>query len=303
MTGPDPGGERARHGQPVPRRHAGPAGRGRPVRRGHRRGLEPATAAPGRCRHRARAAGHGRRARRPVTTPAHPAHDVRRAGGRRPGRRRRGAAPARAGRCRTSAPRCATRARHAATSPRASSAPADAGLRLHRSRTAVRPAPPRRLPLVPRSATRRRRGVRADAVLGPARRGACRARARAVGGLRAGAGRAGRVVPVRRPAAARRRHHRPARRSWCWPTRCRGPSARSSARSRATGSHRASTSPSTSSSEWRSPWVLAHNRARHAERRLRVGRHGHVGLRPRLPLDEPRLVAYATQVFLFTFPG
>lgn len=53
--------------------------------------------------------------------------------------------------------------------------------------------------------------------------------------------------------------------------------------------------------EWRSPWVLAHNRARYAgdgyaSADMALWDCGEDGA------DEPRLVAYATQVFLFTFP-
>jgi acyl-CoA thioesterase len=52
----------------------------------------------------------------------------------------------------------------------------------------------------------------------------------------------------------------------------------------------------------RSPWVMAHNRARHAgdgyaSADMALWDCGADGT------DEPRLVAYATQVFLFTFPG
>ena len=52
--------------------------------------------------------------------------------------------------------------------------------------------------------------------------------------------------------------------------------------------------------EWRSPWVLGHNTARHAG-------DGYASADMALwdygpdQADEPRLVAYATQVFLFTF--
>jgi acyl-CoA thioesterase len=53
--------------------------------------------------------------------------------------------------------------------------------------------------------------------------------------------------------------------------------------------------------EWRSPWLLAHNRARHAgdgyaSADVALWDHG-----PDFR-SEPRLVAYGTQVFLFTFP-
>lgn len=53
---------------------------------------------------------------------------------------------------------------------------------------------------------------------------------------------------------------------------------------------------------WRSPWVLAHNRARHAgegyaSADISLWDCGHDGT------GEPRLVAYATQVFLFSFPS
>lgn len=52
--------------------------------------------------------------------------------------------------------------------------------------------------------------------------------------------------------------------------------------------------------EWRSPWLLAHNRARHAgdgyaSADMALWDCGPDGN------DEPRLVAYATQIFLFTF--
>ena len=53
--------------------------------------------------------------------------------------------------------------------------------------------------------------------------------------------------------------------------------------------------------EWRSPWVLAHNRARHAgagyaSADMALWDCGDDGT------GEPRLVAYGTQVFLFSFP-
>ncbi len=53
--------------------------------------------------------------------------------------------------------------------------------------------------------------------------------------------------------------------------------------------------------EWRSPWLLAHNRARHAgegyaSADMALWDCGDDGT------DEPRLVAYGTQVFLFSFP-
>ena len=53
--------------------------------------------------------------------------------------------------------------------------------------------------------------------------------------------------------------------------------------------------------EWRSPWLLAHNRARHAgegyaSADMALWDCGDAGT------DEPRLVAYGTQVFLFSFP-
>jgi hypothetical protein len=51
----------------------------------------------------------------------------------------------------------------------------------------------------------------------------------------------------------------------------------------------------------RSPWVLAHNRARYAgngyaSADMALWDYGDTGT------DEPRLVAYATQLFLFSFP-
>ena len=53
---------------------------------------------------------------------------------------------------------------------------------------------------------------------------------------------------------------------------------------------------------WRSPWVLAHNRARfagdgYASADVALWDCGEEGT------DRPRLVAYATQLFLFTFPS
>jgi acyl-CoA thioesterase len=53
--------------------------------------------------------------------------------------------------------------------------------------------------------------------------------------------------------------------------------------------------------EWRTPWVLAHNRARHAGHGYASGDMAlwDLGDDRRSP---PRLVAYATQLFFFTFP-
>jgi acyl-CoA thioesterase len=54
--------------------------------------------------------------------------------------------------------------------------------------------------------------------------------------------------------------------------------------------------------ECRSPWVLAHNRARHAGDGYASADMALWDLGPACD-DEPRLVAYATQLFLFTFQG
>ena len=68
----------------------------------------------------------------------------------------------------------------------------------------------------------------------------------------------------------------------------------------ARGSPPASTSPSTSSTTAARPWVLAHNRARwagdgYASADMALWDLGPDGA------DDARLVAYATQLFLFTF--
>ncbi len=53
--------------------------------------------------------------------------------------------------------------------------------------------------------------------------------------------------------------------------------------------------------EWRSPWILAHNTARHAGDGYASADMALWDYGPDCDQD-PRLVAYATQVFLFTFP-
>lgn len=54
--------------------------------------------------------------------------------------------------------------------------------------------------------------------------------------------------------------------------------------------------------EWRSPWILAHNTARHAGDGYASADMALWDFGPDCD-DAPRLVAYATQVFLFTFPS
>jgi acyl-CoA thioesterase len=53
--------------------------------------------------------------------------------------------------------------------------------------------------------------------------------------------------------------------------------------------------------DWRSPWLLAHNRARYAGDGYASADMALWDCGPNTD-DEPRLVAYATQLFLFTFP-
>jgi acyl-CoA thioesterase len=54
--------------------------------------------------------------------------------------------------------------------------------------------------------------------------------------------------------------------------------------------------------DWRSPWVLVHNTARHAGDGYSSADNALWDCGPE-GLDEPRLIAYATQMFLFTFPA
>ncbi len=99
----------------------------------------------------------------------------------------------------------------------------------------------------------------------------------------------------------RRRHHSTRWPWWSWPTPCPAPWAR-----RSGSADRRWFAPSVDLTvhlldHCRSAWVLAHNRARfagdgYASADMALWDCGEDGA------DRPRLVAYATQLFLFSFP-
>ena len=175
-------------------------------------------------------------------------------------------------------------------------------LQIHRSPPTRTDPRPDRLSVFSRPAACWCPGVRTDALLGRAGRGPTGHRPRPVGRLRPGPGRAGHVVPVRRAAPMLDDGRLDPLALVVLADSMPGAVGEKVGRS-----ERSWFAPSVDLTvhlldDCRSSWVLAHNRARfagdgYASADMALWDCGDDGSK------SPRLVAYATQLFLFTFPS